>query len=219
VLRDLARRRVAVLILVLVPMAFYVARNDMTGQSIRFASIGLAWAVSTLAVFSGNAGRQIEARLSLSGFRPVQLVAGRTLALVGVGAALAGAYWAIVHVDHGLDRTAFVAVELVVTALVAVQLGLLLSATVGRDLEGALLLCVIAGMQLIADPAQAWTRILPFWSTRELGTYAIDPVGSDYLARGLTHGAVALAVLVGANLVLAAIRLRARPHLVVLAAR
>lgn len=214
VLRDLGRRRTAVLILVLVPLAFYVARNDRTGQSIRFASIGLAWAISTLAVFSGNAGQAIEARLVLSGYRPVHLLAGRWLALAGAGLSLAAAYWLIIQLDHGVDRTGFVALELATTALVAVPLGLFLSSVVGRDLEAALLLCVVAGMQFIADPAQTWTRILPFWATREIGTYAIDPVGSEYLRRGLTHGILAIVILVAANLALASLRMRRRPHLI-----
>jgi hypothetical protein len=51
---------------------------------------------------------------------------------------------------------------------------------------------------------------MPFWSAREIGTYAVDNVDDGYLHRGLAHGigyAVALTVLTA---VVAAIRLRQR---------
>ena len=36
-------------------------------------------------------------------------------------------------------------------------------------------------------------RLLPFWSAREIGTYAIDLTDDGYLIRGVAHG-VAVAV-------------------------
>ena len=49
-IRGLLGRRTVVLLLVLVPLVFYAARrDDFQGQAIRFASLGLAWAVSTVA--------------------------------------------------------------------------------------------------------------------------------------------------------------------------
>lgn len=45
------------------------------------------------------------------------------------------------------------------------------------------------------DPAGALAKLLPLWSTREIGTYAIDPVDAGYLERGLAHFAVTFALL------------------------
>ncbi len=83
--RDLLRRRTAVALLALVPLAFYLARHEMVGQSIRFASIGLAWAVSTFAAFAAAAGRGLDPQLRVAGYRAWQLLAGRLISLFGIG--------------------------------------------------------------------------------------------------------------------------------------
>ena len=56
-----------------------------------------------------------------------------------------------------------------------------------RELEGALALFIIAGLQFMADPPTLIAHLLPFWSTRELGTWAIDGPDAASLAAALTH--------------------------------
>jgi len=60
---------------------------------------------------------------------------------------------------------------------------------------------------MLADPAGAIAKVLPFWSTREIGTYAIDSTGSGYLARGLTHFLVTWALLTPAAIAVSAVRM------------
>jgi len=47
-----------------------------------------------------------------------------------------------------------------------------------------------AGRQAVANPFETWSRALPFWSSRELGTWAVGgtPIGS--LADGLAHAVI-----------------------------
>ena len=61
---------------------------------------------------------------------------------------------------------------------------------------------------MLADPAGAIAKLLPFWSTRELGTFAVDGAGQEYLERALVHAGLTFAVLSAAALALSSIRLR-----------
>jgi hypothetical protein len=211
--RDLVRRRAALGLLFTLPLAFYLARHDRTGQSIRFASLGLGFAVSTVGLFAGTAAKSLEPRLRIGGYRTRELVAGRLGALLAIGLAVAALYLAIILVDQPLRRPTVIALELAVTTAVAAPLGLLLSALVPRDLEGTLLLITLVGVQFIMDPVEHAARLLPFWSMRELGTYAVDLTDAGYLRRGLAHGIATTILLTAATAVLATLRLRRRPHL------
>ncbi|MEV6925767.1 hypothetical protein AB0M46_14875 [Dactylosporangium sp. NPDC051485] len=214
VARDLLRRRGALALLAFVPLAFYLARHDeKVGQSIRFASLGLAFAVSALALFSGTAAKGAEPRLRIGGYRPWQLYTGRLLALIGIGLTLGAAYWVIIAVDQDLRRPAAVGLMIAVTVVVAAPLGLLIGAVVPRDLEGTLLLITMVGLQFLMDPAKSSAKLLPLWSNREIGTYAIDLTDAGYLQRGLAHGAACALLLVGLTAALTAVRLRRRRHM------
>jgi hypothetical protein len=213
-LREVARRRSVLVILLLFPLAFYLARRgDHLGQSVRFVCLGLGWALSTAALFAGNAARSMEPRLRLSGYATHQLYLGRLGALWVIGVALSVPYFVLIRVDQHDVRYGAIAAIMALTVAVSAPLGLLLSSLLPRELEGALVLLTVFGLQMIMDPADQAARLLPFWFTRELGTYAIDHTDAGYLQRGLVHGAVALAVLLAAVAVTAALRLRRRPHL------
>ena len=76
-LRGLARRHGTLALLFALPLLFYVARHALAGQSVRFLAIGLAWAVSTLALFAALAARSTEPRLRVGGWSWRALLAGR----------------------------------------------------------------------------------------------------------------------------------------------
>jgi hypothetical protein len=63
------------------------------------------------------------------------------------------------------------------------------------------------------DPATDAARFLPFWSTREISTYAIDLTDTGYLYRGLAHGIGTTTLLISVTAILAAMRLRRQHHL------
>lgn len=208
VLRALGRRRLSLALLALLPLAFFAARHQHVGQSIRFLVLGVAWAVSTVAFFAAVSGREAERRLCLTGWSWGSLVAGRITALLGLGAGLSGGYLLLVVIDQPVASNAAVALNLASTATVAVLLGSFLGAVLGQELEGALLLFIVSGLQFMIDPASTAARFLPFWSTRELATYAVDGPEAGSLSAGLLHAAVAGTMLLVATATLSASRLR-----------
>ncbi|MER5358436.1 hypothetical protein [Streptomyces sp. NPDC002785] len=212
-LRELLRRRGVLGLLLLVPLVFYLGRHDQAGQAIRFASLGVGFAVSTAALFSAVGSREIEPRLALSGFRPQHLYIGRTLALITAGLLISALYSVVVIVDQDVQSPQAVVLELALTTVVAVPLGLLLGLVVPRDLEGSLLLISVIGAQMVIDPAKDSARLLPFWSTREIITYAVDGSASGSLASGTTHAIVVAGLLILASGAVMSARLRRRAHM------
>ena len=93
----------------------------------------------------------------------------------------------------------------------APPLGSLAPALDPRDLEGALLLLPVMAVQVLVDPSEGWTRVLPLWSTRELASVVVENLGSetaDYLRRGLEHGAAMAVLLTAASWAVGVLRLR-----------
>lgn len=64
----LARRRLTMLILVLLPVVFSQVVGDSVGRSLRAPVFGISWAVSTAAFFTTVAAREVEPRLKLAGW-------------------------------------------------------------------------------------------------------------------------------------------------------
>lgn len=212
-LRELLRRRGVMGLLLVVPLVFYLGRHDQSGQSIRFASLGVGFAVSTAALFSAVGGRGVEPRLVLSGFRPRHLYAGRALALGTAGLGVSACYSIVILLDQEVRNPAAVPVEMVLTTLVAVPFGLLLGGVVPRDLEGTLLLISVIGAQMVVDPGKDFAKGLPFWSTREVITYAVDAPGSASLTSGILHAVLMIALLAMASGTAMSVRLRRRTHM------
>ena len=206
--REVSRRRAVVALVVAQPLCFYLARHDLTGQSVRMLTLGIGWAISTLTLFVVIGARRVDPRLRLTGAPAVSLVGGRLLAMSAAGVALALGYWVLVAVDQDVRRLWAVGPTMLVTALVAAPFGSLVAALLPRELEGALGLLTVVAVQMLADPAGPVAKLLPFWSAREIGTYAIDPVGGDYLARGLAHAAVTWTVCLAGTWAVCSWRLR-----------
>jgi hypothetical protein len=207
-IREVARRRGVLLLLVLLPLAFYLVRRDQQGQSIRMLALGLGWAVSTLALFSSTAARSVDHRLRVTGYRTRQLLLGRLLAITACGLVLATAYGTLIALDQDVNRLWAVEVLLVTTVMIAAPLGAVVASFVPGELEGALALLTVLATQMLADPAGAIAKALPFWSTREIGTYAIDAAGTDYLTGGLAHFLAIWALLTTGAIAISAVRLR-----------
>ncbi|GLF92723.1 ABC transporter permease [Streptomyces yaizuensis] len=212
-LRELTRRRSVLGLLLLVPLVFYLGRYDQTGQAVRFAALGVGFAVSTAALFSAVGARDVDPRLTLSGFRPHHLLIGRFLALLTAGLVIAGAYAVLVAVGQDVRSVPAVVAQFALTTLVAVPLGLLLGLAVPRDLEGSLLLISVIGAQMVMDPDDGAARVLPFWSTREIVTYAVDGPDAASFTAGAAHALVVAAVLAAVAAAVLSVRLRRRAHM------
>lgn len=195
-LRELTRRRVALLFVFLLPLVFYLVRIDVPWQALRFLAIGIGWAIATLALFSHVGARPLDQRLSVIGASPTALFFGRQLAIVGTGLIVACVYFLLVATTQNVPRLPAVALLLATTVLIAAPLGAVVSLVLPRELEGALALLSIMAIQLLVDPNGTVAKLMPLWSTRELSAYAIEPVGTEYLLHGLIHFAIAFAVCV-----------------------
>ena len=212
-LRELARRRGALTLAALLPLVFYLVRLETHWTAIRLLSIGLGWATATLALFTQVSSRSVDRRLTVSGAPSAALLLGRYLAVLGLGWTIGLLYTGLVLATIGneLTRPGAVPVMLLLTATVATPLGSLAAALVPRDLEGALLLLSVMAVQVLVDPSEGWTRVLPLWSTRELASVVVESLGPDagaYLHRGLAHGAGTALLLTAASWAVGALRLR-----------
>jgi hypothetical protein len=213
-LRELLRRRRVLMLLLLLPLCFYlIRRGDHVGQSVRSLFLGVGWAVSTAALFATSAGRTVEPRLRLAGYRSHELYVGRLAGLWTMGTLLALPFLGLVAVDAPNVRLAAVSLALAFCVAVAAPFGLLIGVLLPRELEGTLLLLTAVALQMTIDPADTAAKLTPFWSSREIGTYAVDLTDTGYLTRGTVHGIVATVVLVALVATVVSVRHRRRRHL------
>ncbi|MFC7549183.1 hypothetical protein [Plantactinospora sp. GCM10030261] len=211
--RQLVRRRGVLLLLLLLPLGFYVMRrDDSIGQSVRSLLLGIGWAVSVAALFATTSAREMETRLRLGGYRTHHLYGGRMLGIWLLGLPLAVPFLILLAVDMPTLRLGATALALLTCVLVAAPLGMLIGALLSREMEGTLLLLTIVGVQMTMDPADSAARIAPFWASREITTYAVDHTDTGYLTRGLLHGALFTVALVLLVALISGIRLRTRRH-------
>ncbi|MEZ5375698.1 MAG: hypothetical protein R2733_04240 [Acidimicrobiales bacterium] len=194
-LLAIARRRLTVAILVAMPLVFYLVSHDAVGRAVRSLAFGLSWSISTVAFFAAQSARELEPRLGLAGARRSHLLLGRLLGLLVAAAGLTTVFSLIVSIDEPRSM-AGVVLDFAVTCLVAIGLGTAVGALLDRELEGTLVLFFFAGLQAIVNPFDTYSRLLPFWSSRELGTFAVDGPDVGSLGDGLTHAAITLALCV-----------------------
>jgi hypothetical protein len=95
---------------------------------------------------------------------------------------------------------------------VAAPFGMLIGAVLPRELEGTLLLLTVVAVQMLIDPAGSGAKLTPFWSSREIATWAVDHTDDGYLTRGSLHGLAVTALLVLAVAAVSTARLRRRRH-------
>lgn len=185
--KETLRRPLALFLVFLLPLVFYLVRLDVQWQAIRLLAIGVGWAVATLSLFSGVVSSQLDKRLCVMGARPSVLFAGRHLAQAGIGLAVSGVYFAVVATTRDVVHLPAVGLLLVTTVLVSVPLGALMSFAVAKELEGALALLSIMALQLLVDPDGSKAKLLPLWSTRKISAYAIGAEDAGALREGMLH--------------------------------
>lgn len=185
--KETLRRPLALFLVFLLPMVFYLVRIDVQWQAIRLLAIGVGWAVATLSLFSGVVSSQLDRRLCVMGARPSVLFAGRHIAQAGIGLAVSCVYFAVVATTQDVVHISAVGLLLVTTVLVSVPLGALMSFAVARELEGALALLSVMALQLLVDPDGSKAKLLPLWSTRKISAYAIGAEDAQALSEGMLH--------------------------------
>ena len=201
--RGLVRRRLAMLLLVVVPGAFFLAVSAASTAvterekffNLNVGVMGVAWAVGGGAFFLGLSARQLDERLVLAGYRAGELALGR-LAFLLVGAIpIVLLYGLMLPLVAGTDvGLLFLAVCL--TALVSVALGLAFASILPRELEGVLLLIAVIGVQSsTVNAGSGTTPALPFFGPLRIVKTAWDSSGG--LIAPTAHSLVTFAALLG----------------------
>ena len=79
----LARRRTAVALLALLPLAIYGALYRHSPHAVTVGGVASAFSAGGAAIFSTLPARAADQRLALAGYRPAVLITGRLIVLIG----------------------------------------------------------------------------------------------------------------------------------------
>ena len=198
--RDLARRRVALALLVALPVAFYLSMLGSPDEpwTLVGGGIGMGWSVAGAALFSMLASRNVDRRLVLAGYRPHELLLGRLLLLEAFALVLLAAFTALIELVSRPPAPGSLVVGLALAAIVGVPLGLAVAAVLPRELEGTLVIIGVVGINMSVPPDAALAAVLPFdGPIRYLHEAAGDgEAGAFALLHGLGYTLALLAVAV-----------------------
>jgi hypothetical protein len=208
--RDLARRWLALGLLVALPLSFYGAMAPHDRHAVIPGGIAMAFSLAGVAIFSVLAARRVDERLAMAGLRAGELVAGRLLCLVTLGVPIVGGSAALMAAVSGPPRPWLLGGGVAMVALVAVPFGLAVGALVPRELEATLVLIGVVGIQLSLDPSVVLAKILPFYGPERLIDSSLGSTFSVWTAVAASV-AYAAALLVG-SLLLMGRRVRVRRH-------
>lgn len=209
--QELLRRRNALIMLVALPLAFYLARRDNPSSAIVVLALGVGWAVSTLALFSTVNALQLDSRLRVAGFTTRAILAGRLVAVVLFGLVLSCAYMGLAVLDQDLDRPSGVALMMLCAVVVGAPLGMSIGLLLRSELEGALALLIFLATQFMTNPERLLAHCLPLWSVRGVADWALWSGDAGDLTNGLAHGAATVTVLLITITAASAFRLRIHP--------
>jgi hypothetical protein len=176
--RDLLRRHVALLLLVALPLGFYLSSGRTGRESVTAGGVGLAFAIAGATLFSTLSSAEVDQRLVLGGYRPIELLLGRLLFLGPLGLVIAAAFWLLMLGFADLAKPWLVLLGVAVVAIQSVPLGLAVGAAVGRELEGTLVVIGVVGIQMAADPDSVVAKVLPFHEPQALIIAGFDGRGS-----------------------------------------
>lgn len=201
--RELLRRRLALTLLVGMPVTFYLTSIGAGGTDELWAAvsgaIGMGFAVCGAAFFGMLAGRGVDPRLVLFGWRPAELIAGRLLLLAVVATVIGAGFFTLMQLTWWPDDPAALAAAIATAALVSVTAGLAIAALLPREMEGVLVVILFVGLQMGVPPASAAGPYLPFYGPQEL---LVRATSGGPLLGPILHAAIwaiallALAVLV-----------------------
>jgi hypothetical protein len=176
--RDLLRRHVALLLLVALPLAFYLSSGRSGRYAVTTGGVGMAFAIAGATLFSTLSSAEVDQRLVLGGYRPVELLLGRLLFLGPLGLVIAAAFTLVMAASADLAKPWLVLLGIGVVALQSVPLGLAIGAGVARELEGTLVVIGVVGIQMAADPDSAIAKVLPFHEPQALIIAGVDGHGA-----------------------------------------
>ncbi|MBK5289407.1 MAG: hypothetical protein JJE46_13185 [Acidimicrobiia bacterium] len=175
--RDLTRRHAALGLLVALPLSFYLASMGSGTKSIIAGGVGMAFAISGATLFSVLSSGEVDQRLILSGYRPIELLLGRLLFLAPLGLAISAGFSVLMAMVSHPAQPWLTFLGVTAVALQSIPFGLLVGTALPRELEGTLVLIGVVGMQLAMEPTSPIARLLPFYGPRQLIAASLDGSG------------------------------------------
>jgi hypothetical protein len=176
--RILVRRRTAVALLALLPLAFYGALYRHSPHAVAVGGVASAFSAGGAAIFSMLPARAADQRLTLIGYRTAVLIGGRLIVLEAASILISLVTAAVMIAGTGPAHPADVVAGVILTGVAAVPLGLALGAMLPRELEAVLILIGIVGIQITAPPESVISALLPFHGASQLLDAAVGaPVG------------------------------------------
>jgi len=166
--RILARRRTALLLLALLPLAFYGALYRHSPHAVTVGGVASAFSSGGAAIFSMLPARAADQRLALAGYRPAVLIAGRLIVLEAASIAISLITATVMIAGTHPAHPGEVFAGVILTGIAAVPLGLALGALLPRELEAVLVLIGIVGIQITASPDTIISALLPFHTASQL---------------------------------------------------
>jgi hypothetical protein len=232
--RDLARRRLALAIVVLLPLVFYFsselqptdpAMEELLADNpaeraaadiwvVAAGGIGAGWAIAVAALFVMIGSRRADQSLLLAGYRPAELLVGRVMTVLGLSAVVTPLFAVVMWSQRDLDFASLTA-AIALAAVVAVSIGVLAAALVPREMEGVLLIIGVIGIQMSGD-VQNW---MPLWGASELIRRSVGIADAASIGAAVTHSLVCAGVLVAIGIAVWGRRVRLRPPATVLPLR
>jgi len=195
--RQLLRRRLSLYILVALPLALYLSTLTNGEESaIQFGALGMGWSVASAALFSVLAARAVEPRLVLAGYRPAELMMGRFLLLLGIGAILGGIGAVGMTLVSGPASEGALLASCALVPLVSVALGLAVGAVLPHDLEGVLVIIGVVGVQLSLSQSSWLNLLLPLDGPIQLA-YRAGGLPADPVVPMLVHALASTVLLLG----------------------
>jgi hypothetical protein len=166
--KILARRRITLLLLALLPLAFYGALSRHSVRAVTVGGIASAFSAGGAAIFSMLPARRADQRLALAGFRPSALILGRLLVLEALSLVIAVITSVVMILGTGPRHPAETFAGVIGVGVVGVTLGLALGALLPRELEAVIVLIGFVGIQLTARTDSAVSSVLPFHGPAQL---------------------------------------------------
>ena len=167
--RDLIGHHIAVALLIALPLSFYFSSaSESSSDAFVAGGVGMAFSIAGATLFSVLSSSEVDQRLVLAGYRPIELLLGRLLFLGPFGLMIASGFtilmWAVSHPM----RPGLLWFGVAMVALQAVLFGLAVGAAIPNELEGTLVLIGVVGMQLATSPDTIVAKLLPFYGPRQL---------------------------------------------------
>jgi hypothetical protein len=221
--RDLSRRRLALAILVALPLAFYFSGRMQIQEAgataddqlwvLASGAMGTSWAVAVAALFVVNGSRRADQPLLLAGYRAAELLLGRVVTVLVLAALITPAFALLIGSQQEVD-VAMLALAIGLGCVASVAIGVVAAALVPRDMEGVLVIIGVVGIQMtVLEP---W---MPLWGSGELIVRAAGVESAATVPEAVVSSLVATAVLMAVGVLLWARRVRIQPATTILAHR